>query len=435
MRVETFEEWDRRSIEVGELSHDDQRLLHELSGGADRRLEIRWLRDGRLDVRTKSWVGVIRFSGVTIHIRPKYAGGELGVIRMMAYSGGFRALKRAPGRRTLPADGANLLDVLCLLLADECETVLRDSLLQDYSTIEDALPTLRGSLRYREQATRRFGQLDVLECRFDEFHADVIENQLLRTGLAAAGRVCGSPDLKRRLRRLESTFSEVASAGPAEASIYRERLVYGRRNERYRSGHELALLLLDCLGVDDLFGSGTSDTSAFLVNMNDVFETFVTVMVAEAFANTTWHVQGQRSEASVVQNRRTGRRYSSIIPDIVLTDGMERVPFDCKYKLYGERGRKISSDDIYQTFLYAFSYGQPNQGVARAGIIYPAETTEASPELEIRRVDGPAAAELTGLSFNLLAMQKSLDDPEAWQATLGAVRQAMNRVLADVNVR
>lgn len=429
-RVEVLTEWSRRTVDAGDLTQGDLRVLNELQAGEDRRLELRWLRDGRIDVRTTSWVGVVRLSGVALHIRPKYAGDELGVVRMLAYLGGYQPLRRAPGRRALPTDGTDLLDILCHLLADEAELVLRDGLLHDYSTMEESLTTLRGSLRYREQATRRFGQLDLLECRFDEFHADVIENQLLRTGLGVAARICRSPQVRRRLRRLEGSLADAASTGPTDSGFYRPRLVYGRRNERYRAAHELSLLLFDRLGADDLYGTGPVDSFAFLINMNDVFEDFITAMVDEAFTGSNWRVLSQRAESSVVRNRSTGKRYASIIPDIVLSDGWQRVPFDCKYKLYGRPDKKISPADIYQTFLYAFSLGEPNQGLPRAGIIYPAEATTTAPELEIRRVDGPAAAQVTGLAFNLLRMQQSLDDRVGWAETLDHVRNAMKPVLA-----
>src|SRR5690606_11407541 len=119
----------------------------------------------------------------TINIRPKYAGNELGVLKMLEYAGGYRALHDIGSDRHLPPAGSDLLDLLCHLLSVEATTVVRDGLIHDYTTEDEALTVLRGSLRFREQAIRRFGQLDALECRFDDFHADVIENRLLRTGL------------------------------------------------------------------------------------------------------------------------------------------------------------------------------------------------------------------------------------------------------------
>ena len=45
---------------------------------------------------------------------------------------------------------------------------------------------LRGRLMMREQYLRRFGRIDVLECRFDDYDADIPENQLLAAALGVA---------------------------------------------------------------------------------------------------------------------------------------------------------------------------------------------------------------------------------------------------------
>ena len=123
-RVLEVGEWSREVIPFHAPTPDDLRLLGALDDERGRRLEHRWLRTGDLEIRTTSWVGVIRLSDVTIHIRPKFAGHELGVVRMLSYAGGYRALKRAPGRRALEVDGIGLLDLLCHLLADEVDLVL-----------------------------------------------------------------------------------------------------------------------------------------------------------------------------------------------------------------------------------------------------------------------------------------------------------------------
>ena len=307
--------------------------------------------------------------------------------------------------------------------------MLRDGALHDYTTEEDALPALRGSLRVRDQVTRRFGQLDTLECRFDEFHADVIENQLLRAGLAAAAGTAGDPSVRRHVRRLETVFADLCAEGPAETAFYRARLTYGRRNERYRRAHELCFLLFDHLGVDDLYGSGKTESFAFLLDMNKVFESFATKLITEAFRGSRWQVMPQRHVHSVIRDRRTGKRYSSIIPDLVLSDRDEQVAFDCKYKLYGENARKISSADIYQVFLYAYALSTGEGSQSRAGIIYPATETTTSPHLAISRIEGPTTATLTGIAIDLLGIQQSLNDETAWQEQLTQIRTTLDHVL------
>ena len=150
-------EWDRRSIVVGDPTRADLDLVSRLERETIRKLDLRWLRGGRLEVRTTSWVGVVRLSCVAIQVRPKYAGNELGVLQMLRYAGGYQSMRRLSAQRSLAHGGSDLLDLICLLLAEEAALLLRDGALHDYSEEEDSLTTLRGSLRLREQVTRRFG--------------------------------------------------------------------------------------------------------------------------------------------------------------------------------------------------------------------------------------------------------------------------------------
>ena len=422
-------EYQTKIFDVGAPSADDLRLAQDLNDEFERKLELRWLHDGRLEVRSYSWVGVVRLSDATIHVRPKLAGNELNLVRLIEYSAGLDKLRQSSLRRSLDTSGTGLLDLLCQLLAAQAESIVRDGLMHEYTTEEDSLPALRGSLRYREQATRRFGQLDVLECRFDEFHADVFDNQFLAAGVSAAARLCQAPKTRHRLRRLEQNLATLTSTGPHDAGYYLDRRNYTRRNERYRSAHELCLILIDRSGVDDVYSAGSTQSSAFLLNMNDIFEDFVATMVIEAFEGTDWRVTSSRKHRSVIRRLDTNKTYSSIIPDILLSDGNELVPFDCKYKLY--ESKKLSTSDIYQTFLYAYALGDVND--PRAGIIYPSSRPGVKPKLGVSRIDGPAQAEISGLAIDLVHIVESRADRNAWAESLDAIRQSLSTVLESSN--
>jgi len=300
--------------------------------------------------------------------------------------------------------------------------------MHDYVTEEESLPALRGSLRYRDQATRRFGQLDTLECRYDDFRSNILENQLVRTGLQVAARSAGDKALSKRLRRLELAAADLTDEGPIESSFYAQRLSYSRRKERYRRAHQLALLLLDNVGVQDLYGSGKTKSFAFLLNMNDLFEDFVATLISDAFATEPWQVTSQHRVRSVIQDRTTGRRYASTIPDIVMANRDATIPFDCKYKLYGS-GKKISTSDIFQSFLYAFALSEDMAGGSRAGIIYPSSKPGVAPQLSIKSVDGPTSAQLTGIGVDIVGVLSAMDDADAWARTLQTVRSSIGKVL------
>lgn len=59
---------------------------------------------------------------------------------------------------------------------------MAQGLLQGYRVTEESSTVLRGRLREADQMRRRFGLAIPMEVRFDDYSADIAENQLLRGG-------------------------------------------------------------------------------------------------------------------------------------------------------------------------------------------------------------------------------------------------------------
>jgi 5-methylcytosine-specific restriction endonuclease McrBC regulatory subunit McrC len=80
------------------------------------------------------------------------------------------------------------------------------------------------------------------------------------------------------------------------------------------------------------------------------------------------------------------------------------LPVDAKYKLYDER--TISSSDIYQTFLYAYAYGQSHM-LSNALLLYPASATGGGQvRLHVRRSGGSMSAELLAVPIHIPTVLK-----------------------------
>jgi 5-methylcytosine-specific restriction enzyme subunit McrC len=414
-------EYQQRRVEVPPPSQADKQLADRLVSGQDGvRLDARWMADGTLDVGASSWVGVVRFSSVDVRVVPKLVGGSLRVLRMLEYASGVSMLRRLPVDRPLPANGKDLFDLICLLLAQETEALMRDGLLRDYRTTDDSLEVLRGRLRYREQFLRRFGQLDRLECEFDEYDGDTPINQLVAAALGLARQRVRETGIRFAVARLTGVLDELCRPTSADAAWYERVIRYDRRNERYRPAHELSKLVLRGLAFNDLFDVSAGGVSAFLIDMNAVFERFVTRLVRDALHDTALDVSAQHPLRAVVRNDDTGRSYSTLTPDLVITDRRtgHSVPFDIKYKTYDVR--KISTADIYQTFLYAYALGHGDEQ-RRAGILYPATTSVRGPHLSIKPLGAPIAARILGSGIDVPRVLDDLAAPGR-QALLDDVR-------------
>ena len=424
-------EYETRRISAPAPTPADVLLADQLAGdheGTEARLTVRWLASGQVEVAASSWVGVARFSELEIHVVPKFVGGSLRVLRMLEYASGISLLRRLPTDRPLPANGDDLFDLICLLLVEETTVLLRDGLLRDYRPVDDSLNALRGRLRYREQYLRRFGQLDQLECSFDEYDGNTAENQLLAAALEIARRRAREPEIRFSALRLVGVLTEVCEPPTSRADWYERTITYNRRNSRYRPAHELAKLVLRGVALDDLFDTmGNGRITAFMLNMNTIFERFVTRLVTDALSGSGLSVSPQARVRAAIRNDATGRSYSTIQPDLVIDEPVSgrSVPIDVKYKLYG--GRKISTGDIYQAFMYAFALGtEPTD--RRGGLLYP--TTADDPggtRLSVRSIEGPIAARIIGAGIDVPSVLDALASDER-EAMLRRLQQTVEQV-------
>ncbi|WP_165969265.1 hypothetical protein [Actinomadura sp. KC06] len=391
----------------------------ELAG----RITLRWLRDGALEIEAGSHVGVVDLDCVSVHVRPKLAGPELGVLEMIDYAAGLRSLRELPLLRRLAA-GLSLRDLVCLLLTRECDRLLRHGLRRDYLRREDALPVVRGRLLAERQVTRQYGMLDKLECRYDERSADILDNQMCGAALHLAARTAKDPEVRATARRLAADFSSVCAVGGFDVRSAAERLTYHRANEHYRDAHRWARMLLEGSSFTDRHTRRTKTTHAFMVDMNLLFEDFVTRLLRDAFSGSNIAVREQESLSGAIRGEG-GRSYTEIRPDVQLVQGhganARRCSVDAKYKLYADKN--VASSDLFQSFVYAQAAGGSDENETPAAfIVYASERNVPPRTVTLHRGDGNPAAQVTYVAVNVPEILRS----EAARETLfGALRNLM----------
>jgi 5-methylcytosine-specific restriction enzyme subunit McrC len=399
-RIFEISEWESVCIDGLELSPADSKLVEDVAN----QITIVELKSG-VNISAQSWIGVLRFDNFELRIVPKLAGENIGLIEMIEFTTGISGLKENVGARTLDAQGSNLFDLLSLLFAKACEKVSRIGLLSDYVEREDTIQVLRGRLLADKQILRHFGQVDKLECRYDEFEKDILENQVLSAVLEICARKVGEQSVKRNLRVMQSVFDEICDPSECDLESVRHQIIYNRRNEHYREALDLAWLLLDGLGIKDITDAGKTRCFAFLIDMNTLFENFVYKVINLYIDKKKYKVLYQQKDRSIIWNAITNRPYSSIIPDIMVEsrglDPVIRIPVDAKYKLYD--GRKISPSDIYQCFMYAYAYKSPAQSkTATALLIYPSSHEGSHPvHLRVQRPNDISTAEIIAIPLSI----------------------------------
>jgi 5-methylcytosine-specific restriction enzyme subunit McrC len=344
---------------------------------------------------------------------------------MLGYANGHdahRTVRKLLGTMTLPPRGAALVDLVGTMLASECEALIQQGLIQRFVEREAGLPYVRGRLLVLDQVRRHPGQITTLECRYEDFDGDVIENQWLAAALERAVVACRTEEVRRRLRVCRAVLSEICDAFSFDIARTDD-FDYQRDNAHYRDAHDWANLFLRPRRLARLFAVGPR-SFAFLIDMDRAFEQFVARLVTNALVPAGVQVDRQKGDPAVIRWADSGEDYQRIVPDLLLTTALGRtIPVDSKYKLYGDR--KIDAGDVYQLFTYAFAYAAPGRAPI-AILIFPVEgDAYQSGALEVRSHDTTKDAARVGtLGVPVQAMLGQLERGQE-QVMLSGLRQCL----------
>lgn len=386
-------EWETRELE---LSADGARLLAEVGGS---RLAVgvgpsngRWL------VTATSHVGVFVTPEVELLVRPKVPMHNL--FQMLDV--GLPVL----GRETFSfGSDRSLLAAIAQLFARSIERTVGNGLVRSYRHESDRLYTLRGRINIGE-VVRHPGLPAPIPCDFDEYTADILENRALRAALQRLLRVPGvRPMTRRSLSHALARFEEVADVPIDPGAI--DRIVYTRLNRHYRQPLGLASLVLRNLSLIDRVGS--TDASAFTVDMNVLFQDWVTDRLSR-------HLRGRLRVVAEHSEHLGVAKKVPMYPDLELWSGDELVYVgDVKYKLTGSGlGRNA---DYYQLLAYATALGMP-EGL----LIYcQADGTVPDREITVRNA---------GTSLRTHALDLSGTPAEAEAAVEGLAELLWERTMA-----
>jgi 5-methylcytosine-specific restriction enzyme subunit McrC len=302
---------------------------------------------GRYDLTPASHVGVVRVGNVEVEIRPK-----IGIDRVLFLVSYALDPKAWHDEQVVLGSDDDLLEAMIPGFLLQTDRAFRRGVLQGYRVTEEALAKVKGRIRFDDQLRRHYARPYPLEVRYDDYTVDTELNRLIKAALRRLGSLrLRRPDLRERLRHAHSRLSEVSDVeyDPQHLPAFS----YNRLNQHYRPAIELARLVLRSVSVE-LTGASVV-TSAFLVDMNGVFEDFVVVALREALGVTEAEFpQGCRGRSLHLDQANRIR----LEPDFSWWQ-QGRCVFvgDVKYKRIDPR--EYLHADLYQLLAYATAADLP----------------------------------------------------------------------------
>lgn len=299
---------------------------------------------GLYDVAPASKVGAVSVGDLQVIVRPKITDLNR-LVFLLGYTH-HQIWRDEPVALTAADD---LMTALAEVFSRLAARATEQGLLQGYRTVSDTLPVLRGRVQVTEQMNRLYGLPIPLAVEYDEYTADIAENQIL---LAAVLRLMTVPqltkDARRRLQRLRLAFSEVTP-------VDRGRPLPGWHPSRLNARYQDALRLAEVILAAESFEHCEGDlvVTGYLFDMWRIYEDFVSVSLGEALSRRGGFVRTQfpvfLDEADQVK----------IEPDIVWLDQSRRpiAVIDAKYK--AERPSGFPDADLYQLLAYCTAMQLP----------------------------------------------------------------------------
>lgn len=322
-----------------ELSAEQERTLRHLA--RDRLAILPGDAADRWRVKASSYVGTVVTPDVQILIVPKVPTANL--FHLLEASG--RSLD--VGAEIFDYERTNdLVPSFATFFARHLERALGRGIPRDYRESEERLAGIRG--RVSLPAQRRLVGLPLpVECRFDDYTADIPLNRILRGALVRLLRLPGvTVTTRQALQQMDSRLEEATAVTTGDL---RSETIFTRLNEHCRPAEHLARIVL---GGSSLLGAaGGAGAAVFLVDMNKVFEEFVESRLRRYLAGRLL-VRGQwRDRLDVAGSVR-------IKPDLIFQSmaGTTVYVADSKYKVTADGfGRE---DDYYQLLAYTTALGQ-----------------------------------------------------------------------------
>jgi len=347
---------------------------------------------GRFVLTAGSFVGAVSVEGVELTIAPKIGIDRLMFVLSYAIDSGNW---RETCRDLSAAD--SLVEAVAPAFARLVVNATRRGLLHGYRTVEERCQTVRGQIRFAEVVSQRCGRVPPIDVAYDDFTANIPENEVLMLALRRLRRLpIRSRAVRDDLARVSRVFGEmdVPRLDPSSLPEFR----FTRLNQHYRPAIRLAELILKSASFE--LGLGSASATCFLIDMNQVFESFVHRALQE-------HLGLSNDEFPKNDNRlflASGEKIR-LKPDLSWWQrGGCGFVGDVKYKRIAAG---VPNGDVYQMLSYIMA-----TGLKHGWLFYPGDADET------RGLDIPSA----GRRIEVVTLDLSLQ-PEALLGSIGRLAE------------
>lgn len=322
----------------------------------------------RHGIKTKSWVGVIKYKNLHLEILPKLISADANsdgkisedersiilknLIYMLSYT------KKLDIKTNDNAKLATEKNPFIEILIREFATSLFESLKRltpkRYVREEENLNYLKGKIKFNENIHYNCTNQAKFYCEYDEFSENNLLNQLFLFVSTCLYNISNSNYNKKTLKFIISYYSDISFVRFDKFKVRKMKLT--RNQELFKKPFKLAKMFVEKTSVD--LSKNKFENITLVWDMNKLFEEFIFELIKRKLPECEAIAQKPKR---LLKREDVTRRDSKV--DILVQK--PEVIIDTKYKKF-KNFEDISSADIYQVTTYCLLHKYH-----RAILLYP----------------------------------------------------------------
>jgi len=318
------------------------------------------IKDNKVRAENTSYAGIIQLDKTRIHFSTKVKSN---LFYMLSFLKDEKEFHFDSDIIIDIKEGQNFFDILGRLFLNELEEIFKKGFYKKYVRKEENLSFLKGKMLFSKQLINDIRKTPKFYCSYEDLTYDNLENQIVLKATALLIPLIRFNDkIKSELIRYRYILNEeviLRNVLPEECN----RVQYNKLNECYEPIIQFSRAVLQYHFIRSAH-KGASKGFNFIVNMNRVYEDFITEIVKELINEdpvfTDYIVEAQKRFDSLVKEREVVTK-----PDVILRKkNSSEYPLliDTKYK------RQENNADYYQVIAYALAI----KTVETCLLIYPA---------------------------------------------------------------
>lgn len=322
----------------------------------------------RHGIKTKSWVGVIKYKNLHLEILPKLISadanndGEISkaersiilknLIFMLSYTKNLDI--KTNDNAKLSTEKNPFIEILIREFATSLFESLKRFTPKRYVREEENLNYLKGKIKFSENIRYNCTNQAKFYCEYDEFSENNLLNQLFLFVSTCLYNISNSSYNKKTLKFIINYYSDISFVRFDKFKVRKIKLT--RNQELFKKPFKLAKMFVEQTSVD--LSKNKFENITLVWDMNKLFEEFIFELIKRKIPECKAIAQKPKR---LLKRENVTRRDTRI--DILIQN--PQVIIDTKYKKFTNFD-DISSADIYQVTTYCLLHNYK-----RAILLYP----------------------------------------------------------------